>query len=177
MDIIKLTKPCKTYKQQIEEFKKKFFDNGEPVIDGSGMLDQLEFDSWLENTIRNSSEETVKDDWAVTDLFLGIRESDKKIVGIIDLRHTLANENLRNYWGNVGYSVVPEERRKGYAVRMLQLVIDYARKIDIDDLMIACFSDNSASKKTILKCGGHLTEQKNYLDGKPMEVYHITIND
>jgi len=43
--------------------------------------------------------------------------------------------------------------------------IDYAKSLNIEKLMIACFSDNIPSIKTIIKCGGVLTEAKPYADG------------
>jgi predicted acetyltransferase len=44
--------------------------------------------------------------------------------------------------------------------------IEYAKSLNIEKLMIACFSDNLPSIKTIVKCGGVLTETKPYTDGQ-----------
>lgn len=49
------------------------------------------------------------------DPFFAVRKSDGRIVGIIDLRHTL-NDFLKDL-GNCGYSVRPSERKKGVCVR------------------------------------------------------------
>mgnify|MGYP005863722443 CR=1 FL=1 len=46
--------------------------------------------------------------WVVTDTFFALDESDK-IVGIIDLMHTLKDVLLN--LGNCGYSVRPSERK------------------------------------------------------------------
>lgn len=48
-----------------------------------------------------------------TEVFFAVRKRDDKIMGMIDLRHTL-NAFLKDL-GNCGYSVRPSERRKGYA--------------------------------------------------------------
>ena len=40
-------------------------------------------------------------------------ESDNKIVGMISIRLKL-NKALWNFGGNIGYSIRPSERRKGY---------------------------------------------------------------
>lgn len=46
--------------------------------------------------------------------YLAAREKDDRLVGIMDFRRRL-NQNLLNYGGNIGYSVRPSERGKGYA--------------------------------------------------------------
>ena len=93
---------------------------------------------------------------------------------MIDVRHSLDNEFLANFGGH-GYSVRPSERRKGYAAQMLELALGYAKTIGLSCVMLGCYSDNEASIKTILKCGGVLDETKPYADGKSMNVYWISL--
>lgn len=59
---------------------------------------------------------TVDPNWVLTDTYFAIRTTDKKIIGIIDLRYEL-NDFLKDM-GNCGYSVRPSERNKGYATEM-----------------------------------------------------------
>lgn len=57
-------------------------------------MDQIEsYEEWLNMVTLNAHSETVSPDWVVTDTFFAIRKEDKKMVGIIDFRHTL-NEFL-----------------------------------------------------------------------------------
>ena len=77
-------------------------------------------------------------DWVRTTQFLYIRASDGKMVGTIQVRHTL-NRMLAAYGGHIGYSVRPSERRKGYAARMLREVLPFCRQ---------------ASRRVILSAGG-----------------------
>lgn len=51
----------------------------------------------------------------------------EKIVGLINLRHSL-NERLKTMGGHIGYGVRPDERRKGYATKMLELTLLEAKK-------------------------------------------------
>lgn len=69
-----------------EEMKREFLSAGEPVINGSALYDQMEFDPWLENTMRNIRPETVREDWAVATTFFAFRLSDGKLLGMIDVR-------------------------------------------------------------------------------------------
>ncbi len=76
------------------EYRKEHFQHGETIIYGSELFEKTEsYEEWLSSVTLNTNPETVNENWVVTDTFFAIRRSDKKIVGIIDLRHTL-NEFL-----------------------------------------------------------------------------------
>ena len=119
----------------------------------------------------NTSPETVNPAWVVTDTFFAVNE-DGRIVGIIDLRHTL-NDFLQDF-GNSGYSVRPTERRKGYATEMLRQLKDVAKQAGMTELHMATFQDNVASVKTIVKNGG-VPEREFEAEGKPARMYVITL--
>lgn len=175
MERIKLVSPAWEHKSAAERFKKEFFNCGERIINGSALLDKLEYGEWLEKIKENSSPETVSADWVVADTFFAVRESDGEIVGIIDIRHNLDLDFLAQYGGHIGYAVRPAERRKGYAAEMLRQALDHARGLGLSKVMLGCYSDNTASKRTIEKCGGVFTEEKRYLDGQRMDVYWIAL--
>ena len=85
--------------------------------------------------------------------YIYVRETDNKIVGVIQIRHYF-NEYLEKYAGHIGYSVCPSERRKGYATQMLKLVLPECRKLGIDHVLVCCVRGNEGSKRTILNNGG-----------------------
>ncbi|MCH5185941.1 MAG: GNAT family N-acetyltransferase, partial [Oscillospiraceae bacterium] len=116
---------------------------------------------------------TVRSDWAVATTFFAVRKSDRKIIGMIDVRHELTVPFLKEYGGHIGYAVVPSERRKGYAVRMLKLALSYCDTLGIPSVRLGCYADNEASIRTIERCGGVCIEEKPYSDGKPMIIYRI----
>jgi predicted acetyltransferase len=64
---------------------------------------------------------------------------------------------------HVGYAVRPSQRRKGYATRALESLLEEARKLQIYKLMPTCGVENVASRKVIEKNRGVL------LDGLPNE--------
>lgn len=163
------------HRQAALAFKQEFLDADETVINGSALFDQMDFDEWIRNCQRNNRPETVREDWAVASTFFGVRDSDSAIVGMIDVRHSLATPFLQQYGGHIGYSVRPSERRKGYATAMLQLALDFCRSLGLQEVRIGCYSDNTASIGVITACGGMLAEEKPYLDGKPMRVYRILL--
>ncbi len=103
-DKIILVMPTKEFEKQAIEYKKEHFDNGEHVIHAGSRWDKMDsYDEWLKNVQNNFHKETANKNWTVDSDFFGIRESDGKIIGMIDIRHELNSDFLRNYAGNIGY--------------------------------------------------------------------------
>ncbi|MGN6714525.1 GNAT family N-acetyltransferase [Anaerocolumna jejuensis] len=174
MDELILIKPNKEWEALIEDYKREHFEKGENELHGSALLDKLPFEKWLELLENNASEETVSPDWVVSSTFLAVRKWDNRIVGMLDIRHTL-NEFLKNYGGHIGYGVRPRERGKGYAVQILQLGLAYCKTIGLEKVMLACYKDNAASSKTIVKCGGKLEREFVHSDDKKVQVFWIMV--
>lgn len=175
MDKLLLITPTKAHEQAALEYRQEHFDNGEVLLHGGSLLDSIaSYDAWLDHLKANSSLKTVKEGWVTSSTFFAVRESDKRIVGMVDIRHTL-NDFLRNYGGHIGYGVRPSERNKGYATQILTLALDYCRQIGLDRVMLACEKENTASQKTIIKCGGVLEREYQHTDGKTVQVFWITL--
>lgn len=75
------------------------------------------------------------------------------VVGRVSIRHRL-NESLRRVGGHIGYDVVREHRRRGYASEMLGQAIPIARALGIEEILLTCDDDNVASQRTIAHHGG-----------------------
>lgn len=174
-DNLILEEPSEKHREAALAFKQEFLDAGEMVINGSALLDQMDFDEWLANCARNANPETVRDDWTVATTCFAVRVCDGAIVGIIDIRHSLATDFLAQYGGHIGYSVRPTQRRRGYATQMLALALDRCRKLGLSAIRIGCYASNEASIRVIEANGGTLAEEKPYLDGIPMRIYAITL--
>ena len=104
--------------------------------------------------------------------YFAIRESDDRLVGVIDLRHHIDHPILGAWGGHCGYSVRPSERGKGYAKEMLRLNIQNAKRMGIPRLLLVCDETNAASEKTILANGG-VFETYIEVDGCRMKRYWI----
>ena len=150
--MIQLVRPSEEQKEQAIKFRQEFFDHGEFVINGSELFDKTDdYTEWCRAIDANTKEETVNPDWVVTDTFFAV-DDNGRIVGIIDLRHTL-NDFLKDL-GNCGYSVRPSERRKGIATEMLRQLLDVAKKAGMKELHLSVEKDNEPSVKTIIRNGG-----------------------
>ncbi len=94
---IKLVEPTIQLKEKALEYRKEHFDFHEYVINGSEMFDKMDtYEEWLSRITRNKNLDTVDSNWVVTDTFFAVRESDEKIIGIIDFRHEL-NDFLKPF--------------------------------------------------------------------------------
>ena len=79
-----------------------------------------------------------------------------RIVGRTSIRHHL-NEHLLRVGGHIGYAVVPEFRRLGYATEILRQSVVIARdQLGITRALLTCDDDNVGSIRTIEKNGGVL---------------------
>jgi predicted acetyltransferase len=78
---------------------------------------------------------------------------DSEIVGRLMLRHSL-NDFLLRVGGHIGYVVVREHRRRGYAVEILRQGLELARSMALKRVLLTCDEDNLASRRVIEKSGG-----------------------
>ena len=153
---IKLVTPTKEYESQVMEYKEEFLKRDE-VIHGSAELENVEnYDEWINFEERLSKK--YGEDYVPSTVCLAIRETDNKLVGIIDFKHKLT-DFLFNYGGNIGYSVLPEERQKGYAKEILRLMLEKCKELGVGKVLIACDKENIASAKTIISNGGILENE------------------
>ena len=153
MSKLRLIRPTEKYAGQVMAYKEAMAQNGDS-FDGCAGLEEVEtFTEWIdfENRLRKKYGEG----YVPSEVFLALREDDDKVVGIIDYRRQLT-EFLLKYGGNIGYSVLPGERRKGYAGEMLALMLPICRKFGAEKVLLTCDGDNFASKRTIIKNGGVL---------------------
>lgn len=172
---LKLVFPTEEYKEQIEEYLKEHFENGEYELAGDGGLDRIKnFDDWLLKIKRDLSEEIIKENRMPATLFLGVRKSDNKVIGTIQIRHRL-NESLLKNGGHIGDGVRPSERRKGYATEMIRLALEECKKIGINRVLMVCFKDNIGSAKSIINNGGILENELPTEDGKIDQRYWISL--
>lgn len=175
MDKLELIKPTKELEKEAFEYKQEHIENGESELHGSALFDKIDiYDDWLKLLKANSKEKTVDPNWVVSSTFFVVRKSDQKIIGMIDIRHTL-NDFLRKYGGHIGYGIRPSERRKGYALQVLKMGLEYARQIGLTKVMLACYSENLASRKTIEKCNGSFENEFLYTNGKIVQIYWISL--
>jgi predicted acetyltransferase len=98
---------------------------------------------------------------------------DGAIVGRSSVRHEL-NDFLLREGGHIGYCVLPDHRRRGYATEILRQSLVIVRSIGVDDVLVTCDDDNEGSAAVIERCGGALESVVEAVDdGRAVRRYWI----
>ena len=173
MDKIILVKPDLSYADEIIKYKEESLKES-PIINGSAGLDRFSsIEIWFEELKKRSCEDTVPKGLVPSSTYLGVREKDNYIVGMIDIRHYL-NEYLTQVGGHIGYGVRKTERNKGYAKQMLKLALEKCKELKIKKVLITCDEDNIASEKVILSANAKLEDIRN-VDGENKKRFWIDL--
>lgn len=173
MDKIILVEPDLSYADEIIKYKEESLAES-PIINGSAGLDRFSsIEIWFEELKKRSCEDTVPKGLVPSSTYLGVREKDNYIVGMIDIRHYL-NEYLTQVGGHIGYGVRKTERNKGYAKQMLKLALEKCKELKIKKVLITCDEDNIASEKVILSANAKLEDIRN-VDGENKKRFWIEL--
>lgn len=158
MDRLRHEVPSIERKDEALQYIQEFLDYGSD-INGVGGLDRYldNYEEWLvkleEDRVRVPSEEKVP-----ADTYFLVRENDNRIIGMINIRHCL-NRNLRIIGGHIGYSIRPNERRKGYNKVNLYLGLLRCQELGIDEVLMDCDAKNLGSAKTMQALGGKMIRE------------------
>lgn len=173
MEELVLVQPDESMFEEIAAYKCAMLEAGSSM-DGTGSLRRMEAEQWVKMTRELLHEETCPPNWVPATQYVCIRKADRRIVGMIDLRHSF-NDFLAEYGGNIGYSVRPDERRKGYARWMLAQVLVRARSLGLDRVLITCDADNEGSRRTIEANSG-VFERMSYLEPEKLHLRRYWIS-
>lgn len=151
---MQIRKPIINDENLIRKYVKEHYESGEKEIHASKGLTTMSFNEWIESLIK--SEKTPDKDWGISETY--IAEENGVIVGMLNIRYNPKKE-IKEIYGNIGYGVLPSERRKGIATKLLQFALKKCKEKGLKDVVLGCYKDNIASAKTIKKNGGVLYKE------------------
>ncbi len=99
-------------------------------------------------------------------------DADGDLVGRASIRFALDAEHARR-GGHIGYGVIDEFRRRGYATSILSEAIRIARDEGVERLLVTCATANVASARVIERCGGVFESVATHQDGSSSLRYWI----
>lgn len=115
-----------------------------------------EFLKIIENDISNN------EDWVNAHLYFLIE--NEEILWAIHLRHDLIIPKFLEMHWHIWYWIAPKHRMKWYAKIMLELVLNEAKNLWLNKVLVSCNIDNIASEKVIQKNWGIF--ERLTIDGK-----------
>ena len=171
MEKFKFVVPTIKWKQKAIDFINEFYQYNSDINGTGGLQRYLDnYEGWLEKLEEDYNRKQTEEKVPARTYFF-VRESDNKIVGMINIRLTL-NEKLKKFVGHIGYSIRPTERGKGYNKINLYLGLKICREYGIDEVFMDADKDNPASWKTMESLGG-----KNVREYYDDEFAHCIVKD
>ncbi|MHC4713247.1 MAG: GNAT family N-acetyltransferase [Planctomycetota bacterium] len=171
---LRLVSPSIEYAESYREFHARMREENRPYIPGDldGEIEDLE--SWLKALRGHPDGAELAKGETLPEYFWLVNETGR-VLGSCHIWHCITDWHLREA-GHVGYSIDPPLRGRGLATRMLELLLEKARRLGMDRLLLTCDRDNLASARVIEKCGGVLENEVTLDDGRVKKRYWVGLS-
>ena len=143
------------YYESIMDFRNDMVLEGSE-FDGCSQLKEIySIEKWDLNNKLFESKDTVPPGYAIAFQYLYIDNDNDEVVGMLNFRPEIENHpGLREFGGNIGYSVKPHRRGFGIATQMLHDFLPICKEYGLKKIMISCMAYNHASRQVIRNNGG-----------------------
>lgn len=156
---MKLRRPTLTDKETVLDMMVEFEKSQSAHDGGFWDAENFDYEEWLETNLNKEMGINLPENRVPSIQFVLFDEPGNAL-GFLNLRLRL-NEGLLNYAGNIGYSIRPSERGKGYAKEALRQGLQIAKEKNIHRALVTCSTENPTSRAVILANGGQLEDVRN----------------
>ena len=163
-----LRRPSQTDKEAILEMMAEFEETQSAHAGGFWDAENFDYEEWLETNHNKEMGIGLLENRVPSIQFVSFDDVGRAL-GFLNLRLRL-NEGLLNYAGNIGYSIRPSERGKGYAKETLRQGLQLAKAKNIKKALVTCSVNNPASRAVILANVGILEDVRNGVERYWIEV-------
>ena len=156
---MELRRPRLADKETVLEMMAEFEQTQSAHDGGFWDAENFVYEEWLETNMQKGMGINLPENRVPSIQFVSFDDVGVAL-GFLNLRLRL-NEGLLNYAGHIGYSIRPSERGKGYAKESLQQGLQITKKKNIKRVLVACSTENPASRAVILANGGVYEDVRN----------------
>lgn len=135
-------KMCNEFESSDDEYKFEGTSNIKYVLNDS-------YEKYLEKCEADKNIESINPAWSNAVNYLLV-DANNHIYGCSQFRYHILGE-LINVGGNFVYAIRPSERGKGYGTIQLKLLIEKAKEIGLEKVLVTCRENNIGSRKTMEK--------------------------
>lgn len=153
----RLVAPTSEHADSYRALVREFVERKESMVPFTLGFAAEPFDAFLEKLAACSRGERIPEGFVPHSTFWLVRAGE--VVGVSNVRHRLT-EALRRNGGNIGYSVRPSARGRGFARELLRLTLERARGLGLSEAWLTCAKSNAASVRTMLANGAVLVSEE-----------------
>ena len=165
---MELRRPRLADKETVLEMVAEFERSQSPHDGGFWDTENFSYEEWL-NSNQDKEMGINLPENRVPSIQLVSFDDVGRALEFLNLRLRL-NERLLNYAGNIGYSIRPSERGKGYAKETLRQGLQVAKEKNIKKALVTCSVNNPVSRAVILANGGLIEDVRNGVERYWIEV-------
>lgn len=141
-----LVPPGQLTVRELEDFRKEFVDRGERIPGSSKLRLYDDMKVWLHDKPWMQYVDNFQ--------FFSFDTERKLCIGCIRISLHFNVEGVLKHGYNLGASIRPTERGKGYGNQQLYLALQFMKDFGDGSCLLAADSDNVASISNIKACGG-----------------------